>query len=100
MRAIIRERVEAGDSEEDVKAYFVSKYGDYILMEPRRTGFNWALWLFPFVALAIGLFVIRAKLQQAKHAGAAPVEAPVEDHTQELIAALREPAAEKDTETK
>lgn len=102
MRDIIRERVEAGDSPAEVKAYFVSKYGDYILMEPRRTGLNWALWLFPVAAFLAGTLIIAGRLRKrgrAPDTSPAP-EAQAPDHTQELIAALREPAAEKDTETK
>src|SRR3972149_4916782 len=38
MRAVIRERVVAGDSREQIEAYFVSKYGEGILAPPRPRG--------------------------------------------------------------
>ena len=55
MRGIVRERLAAGDSPEQVIQYFVDKYGEWILLAPRRAGFNWLVWLAPFVAVAVGL---------------------------------------------
>lgn len=88
MRDIIREKVRAGESPEDIKAYFVSKYGDYILMEPRKMGVNWLLWGFPFVALLLGgilvaLRFMRRPASAPAHAEAAPME------TDALLNALR-----------
>jgi len=57
MRAIVRERLAAGDSPEQVVQYFVDKYGEWILLAPRRQGFNWLVWSAPLVAVAIGLVV-------------------------------------------
>ena len=54
MHALVRERLEAGDTPEEVKAYFVSRYGEWILLEPQRKGINWLVWGLPFVALALG----------------------------------------------
>jgi cytochrome c-type biogenesis protein CcmH len=55
MRVIVRERLAAGESPEQVIQYFVDKYGEWILLKPRRTGFNWLVWLAPYVSVAIGL---------------------------------------------
>jgi cytochrome c-type biogenesis protein CcmH len=55
MRAIVKERLAAGDSPEQVIQYFVDKYGEWILLAPRRHGFNWLVWMAPFAALAVGL---------------------------------------------
>jgi cytochrome c-type biogenesis protein CcmH len=57
MRAIVRERLTAGESPDQVIQYFVDKYGEWILLSPRRHGFNWLVWSAPFVAMAIGLVV-------------------------------------------
>ena len=53
MRAVVRDRLRAGESPEQIKAYFVSKYGEWILLEPKMTGLNILLYLLP-VALVIG----------------------------------------------
>jgi len=54
MQALVRERLVAGDTEEEVKDYFVSRYGEWILLEPQRRGINWVVWGLPFVALSLG----------------------------------------------
>ncbi len=54
MRQLIRERLAQGQSPDEIRAYFLSRYGDYILMEPQKTGLNWVLWAGPFILLAIG----------------------------------------------
>jgi len=54
MRQVIRERVAQGQSDDEIRAYFLSRYGDYILMEPRKNGLTWLLWAGPFLLLLIG----------------------------------------------
>ena len=51
MRAAVRERVMQGQSTEEIRAYFHSRYGDYIMMEPSKQGINWLIWLAPFLLL-------------------------------------------------
>jgi cytochrome c-type biogenesis protein CcmH len=58
MRGIIRERLAAGDSPEQVKAYFVEKYGLWILLSPPRQGFTLLVWVVPFAALGAGLVLV------------------------------------------
>ena len=57
MRGIVRERLAAGDSSEQVIQYFVDKYGEWILLKPRRAGFNWLVWLAPYVSVVLGLAI-------------------------------------------
>lgn len=81
MREIIRERLRQGETPDQVRAYFHSRYGDYILLAPRKQGLNWLLWGGPFVLLAIGgLFLYHTLsrwVSQASQAG--PQETPVID---------------------
>jgi cytochrome c-type biogenesis protein CcmH len=73
MRDLIRERLEAGDSPEAVKAYFVERYGEWILLAPKREGFNLLVWVLPFLGLgsgAVGLVLVLRRWK--KHPGAAP----------------------------
>src|SRR5262249_22273004 len=55
MRNIVREQLRAGKSEDDIKAYFVSKYGQYILLKPRAGGFTLLLYAAPVVLVIGGL---------------------------------------------
>lgn len=57
MRGVIREQLQAGRTPEQIKAYFTSKYGDWILLSPRPRGLNLLVWLGPFAAAGLGLAV-------------------------------------------
>jgi len=77
MRAIIRERLAAGESPADVQRYFVDRYGEWILLAPRRHGFNWLVWLFPLVAVATGFtlvaVIVRRWTRRRREGGPTPV---------------------------
>ena len=54
LRIVVRQRLVAGDSDEDVLKYVVSRYGEFVLLRP---SFNWRnalLWLTPAFLLAVG----------------------------------------------
>jgi cytochrome c-type biogenesis protein CcmH len=57
MRAIVREQLQAGKTPEQVKDFFVSKYGEWVLLKPKTSGFSLLLWLLPYIALAVGVLV-------------------------------------------
>ena len=58
MRAVVRDRLRAGESPEQIKAYFVSKYGEWILLEPRMTGLNILLYALPVVLVLGGIALV------------------------------------------
>ena len=72
MRAIVRERLAAGDSPEQVREYFVARYGEWILLAPRRRGFNLVVWGVPIAAVALGLVVVAVLLRRWTQRPAAP----------------------------
>ena len=53
MRRRVRTMVAEGKSKEEIREYFVARYGDYIVLAPRKQGFAWTVWLLPF-ALVLG----------------------------------------------
>jgi cytochrome c-type biogenesis protein CcmH len=55
MRGVVREQLEAGKTPEEIKDFFVSKYGEWVLLTPKTQGFSLLVWLLPFVVLAVGL---------------------------------------------
>lgn len=60
MRRLIRERLDAGENPETIKAYFVERYGEWILLAPKGEGFNLVVWLLPLLGVvggAVGLFL-------------------------------------------
>jgi cytochrome c-type biogenesis protein CcmH len=64
MRGIIRERLAAGESPAQVRAYFVEKYGEWILLAPPKSGFNLLVWVVPFVGLGLGLVLVAVVLRR------------------------------------
>lgn len=56
MRQVIREQLQAGKSREEIVAYFVDRYGDYVLMKPPYQGPGFLLWMLP-IGLALVLAV-------------------------------------------
>ena len=57
LRMIVRERLEAGDSNEQVFNYVVSRYGNYVLLDPPFQADTFLLWASPFFILVIALGV-------------------------------------------
>ena len=51
----IRELMKQGKSDEEIMAYFVERYGEWILRSPPVSGFNIVLWVLPGVAIVTGL---------------------------------------------
>ena len=59
MRAIIQQQLKEGKSPDEVTTYFISKYGEWVMLAPRAKGFSLLIWILPFVALGGGiLFVV------------------------------------------
>jgi len=58
LRVLVRERLTAGDSDEDVVNYVVSRYGDFVLLKPPFNMATLALWLGPLLLVLIGLFAV------------------------------------------
>lgn len=54
LRILVRERIEAGDSDREVLDFLVSRYGEFVLMRPTARGANLLLWITPFAVLFAG----------------------------------------------
>ena len=54
IRVLLRERLEAGDTDEQVIDFLVARYGEFILLKPRFNAHTWLLWLVPPGVLLIG----------------------------------------------
>lgn len=58
MKAVVREQLAAGRTPDEVKEYFVEKYGEWILLRPKARGWNMVVYLLPLLALLGGAVVI------------------------------------------
>ncbi len=71
MRAIIKKKLQEGESKDEIISYFVSRYGERILGAPPAKGANWLLWVLPALGLVvgglgIGLFLRKSKAEARK----------------------------------
>lgn len=63
MRRVIRERIAAGESPEQVRSWLIGKYGDWVSFKPQIRTRTMPLWLFPLAALAGGIWLISRRLR-------------------------------------
>ena len=69
LRVLLRERLQAGDTDEQVIKFLVDRYGEFILLNPYFGAHTLLLWLLPFALLLIGcvlIFLWRPKRDAAK----------------------------------
>ena len=64
MKDVVRRQLAAGRTPAEVKSYFVTKYGEWILLEPPRRGVNILAYALPAIALTVGLGVIWLALRR------------------------------------
>jgi cytochrome c-type biogenesis protein CcmH len=72
LRNQIREQLAKGASEGEVREFMVARYGDFVLYKPPFKATTAALWLGPFVLLALGLWVLR-RVATRRRVAAAPL---------------------------
>ncbi|MDA0707601.1 MAG: cytochrome c-type biogenesis protein CcmH [Proteobacteria bacterium] len=67
LRIIVRERVIAGDDDEQVLSYMTSRYGDWVLLKPPFTAGTLILWLSPILLLLVGAWFIYIHQRRRDH---------------------------------
>lgn len=60
LRLVVRERLVAGDSDDQVIDYVTARYGEFVLFKPRMTGSGLALWLAGPLMLILGAMIVFA----------------------------------------
>ena len=78
LRLLVRERLTAGDSDAEVLDYLVERYGEFVLLKPKFSIANAALWMAGPIAFLIGLIAVTAYLRTRRPRAAAN-EAPLSD---------------------
>jgi cytochrome c-type biogenesis protein CcmH len=78
-RRIVRERVLAGDSDEEVLGFMVDRYGDFVLLKPPLKTGTILLWAGPFAVLLLGAGITAFTLRRRSPEGAAEPELSVEE---------------------
>jgi len=83
LRLIVRERIAAGDSDAQVKAFLHARYGDFVLLRPPLAWSTAILWATPIVALLGGMALILGMRRRA-----VPAPAPLSEEERRRLAAL------------
>ncbi len=85
LRLLVRARLAAGDSDEKVVDYVVSRYGDFVLLRPPFKASTLVLWLGPVLILLLGLIAVIRHFRNA-----APQSANQTDLSEEEKSCLHE----------
>jgi cytochrome c-type biogenesis protein CcmH len=79
MRQVVRAKLAAGESREQILAYFVDRYGEEILIDPPKRGFNLFIWVVPpLLLIGFGVVLWRSVRRWRARGAEAPVVSPVE----------------------
>ena len=90
MRGIIRQKLQAGETSDQILRYFVGQFGDTILAEPPRRGVSWLLYLGPLVALVAGFGIAAAVIRRRSGRRVASPEAAAAPDSADLARLARE----------
>jgi cytochrome c-type biogenesis protein CcmH len=64
MRALVRERIAAGDDPSAIRAWLIERYGDWVSFKPPVEPLTWPLWAAPVLLLAVGAWIVRGRLKR------------------------------------
>jgi cytochrome c-type biogenesis protein CcmH len=78
LRRVVRERLQAGDSDQAVIGYITARYGDFVLLKPPFKPETWALWLGPPALLTLGAIAWLAFVRRRSAAATPPLSADEE----------------------
>ena len=84
LRVMVRERLQAGESNEEVMNFVVDRYGDFVLLRPPVKASTLVLWLSPVAALIVGIFLLFTWFRKQKQF--VPVQAkPLSDEEKKKL---------------
>ena len=75
LRIIVREQLQTGKSDAQVRDYVVARYGNFVLLKPPVEPATWALWAGPFALLLLGGLGLWLWSRRARSAEALPLSA-------------------------
>jgi cytochrome c-type biogenesis protein CcmH len=85
LRREVRQLIEQGQSDDDIRRFLVSRYGDFVLYKPEVKPVTWLLWFGPFVLLLLALVVALRLMRRAP-----VVPPPLTDRERERVRQLLE----------
>ncbi len=64
MRALVRERIAAGESPDSIRAWLIERYGNWVSYKPPLEPLTWPLWAAPVLLLAAGAWLARGRFRR------------------------------------
>ena len=77
LRLLVRERLHAGDSDEDVIDFVVSRYGEFVLLKPRLRSHTWLLWFATPIVFLLALLLLFISYRRRSRVSQTKAEAPL-----------------------
>ena len=66
MRAMVRERIAAGERPEAIRAWLIRRYGSWVTYDPPLNRLTWLLWAAPLLFVVVGLLVARSSFRRRR----------------------------------
>jgi cytochrome c-type biogenesis protein CcmH len=66
MQALIREKLGAGETPEEIEAFFIASYGDFILLKPRAQGIGLLVYALPIAMFGIAFLAALVKIRSGR----------------------------------
>jgi cytochrome c-type biogenesis protein CcmH len=66
LRKLVRDEIKAGRSDQQVRAYLVSRYGEFVLLKPAFSLGNAVLWGAPFAVVGLGVLLLLGNLRRRR----------------------------------
>jgi len=85
MRREVHRRLEQGQTDEEIVAALVERFGDFVRYRPEFSARTWVLWFGPFVAIAVGIGVVIVMAIRARRRRPGTEEAPLSEEERRRV---------------
>jgi cytochrome c-type biogenesis protein CcmH len=89
LRLLVRERLQTGESDDEVIKFVVDRYGDFVLLRPPVKASTLALWISPVALLLLGIFIFLTWFRKQRQYVPVKVKPLSSEETAKLQAALK-----------
>ena len=66
MRDLVRRRIAAGEEPEQIRAWLIARYGDWVSYRPSTAPIAWPLWAAPLILLIFGAAIVAGRLKRKR----------------------------------
>jgi cytochrome c-type biogenesis protein CcmH len=85
LRQLVRDRLKAGDNDDQVIAYIVARYGDWVLLNPPVNPRTYLLWAAPILIAGLGLILAVRRRRNTRLGPSGPLSADESARLQEIL---------------